>query len=376
MMRKILGGLGLFTAGAVAVVLGASTLSTGCGSSGGSDGGTNSNSSSSSSSSSSSGGSSGAAAPETFCDGFGLKDSSSNLFLVETFNFSAQLGYKTSIGGCYNALVGYTDDAGFSGLVDGDTVQAISGILDVDQEFYGKTEGQGATATAAADPALFLAGCDDVGVYDAGPLDIDGDGGMNFTLPTAAQTVASVVSAQKVATSGPLVGVVTAVYPWTPAAGTEAAKSGNFYIQDPVAPGGTPAAGSGALVYVSKDDINSTMTIPNRGDVVSITGLSWSPYNGADKDDNLPGYTNEQVELETGSATAIAVIGNAPLPPPIQLTAADLSPTGTSEKQYYQMRVSVTPGPFTVAGTGQYSGSSPNFDCPAQLTTVIPASGD
>jgi hypothetical protein len=115
------------------------------------------------------------------------------------------------------------------------------------------------------------------------------------------------------------------------------------------------------------------LTIPARGDVVSLTDFAWSPYNGADKTDNLPGYTNDQNQIASATGSTISVIGNAPLPPPVPLTAADVSPTGTSEKQYYQMRVTITGGPFTVDGTGQYDPSSSQWDCPAQLTTIIPA---
>jgi hypothetical protein len=139
-----------------------------------------------------------------------------------------------------------------------------------------------------------------------------------------------------------------------------------------VAAGGTPAAGSGVLVYMSKDDIGSNVA-PQRGDVVSITGFTWSPYNGHDKTDNLPGYSNSQNQLSSGTGAVVTVIGTAPLPPPVPLTAADLSPSGSSEKQYYGMRVNVTGGPFTVSGTG--AGDYPSWTCPAGLTTVHTPSG-
>jgi hypothetical protein len=374
MMRKIFGGLGVLACGGLTIAFATSTLSVGCGSSS-SSGGTSTGGGGTTGSANgggTSGGSTGSAAPEVFCDGFGLKDSSNNQFLVETYSFSGAL--KT--GGCYNELVGYSKDAGFTGLIDGNSVTTVGGIWDVDQEFGGKLEGTGATPISAADPAIFPGGCDDMGIVDAGPLDIDGDGGMNFTLPTGAQTVASVVATTSVATTGPIVGVVTAVYPWTPAAGSTAAKSGSFYMQDPVAAGGTPAPGSGTLVYMNKDDIGSNIA-PNRGDVVTVTGFTWSPYNGADvKDDNLPGYTNNQNQVSSGTGAAVTVIGTAPLPPYVSLTAAQLSPTGTSESAYYQMRVTVTGGPFTVDGTGAADPSSSSWDCPAPIETISTSTSD
>jgi hypothetical protein len=284
------------------------------------------------------------------CDGFGL-EAGGDQFLIETEAFYPSL----QVGGCLATLVGYSKDAGFTGYVSGTTVQQAGGILDVDI-VDDAAEGIGPNPTAAADPVLFLGGCDDMGL---GPYTGDGDGGMNYAFPIGGQTVASVVAAQAVA-GGPLVGVVTAVYPWT--SGVLTPKSGMFYIQDPVPSGGTPAPGSGVLVYMGKNDIGSN-AVPNRGDVVILSGFVWSPYNGTNRTVDLPGYTNDQVQIGSTASATVTVIGNAPLPPPVSLTPADLSPTGTSEKQYYQMRVTVSGGPFTVDGA--------NTSCPVPVESTV-----
>jgi hypothetical protein len=327
------------------------------GGSGGTTGGNGGTTGSGNGGGTSTGGSTGGNTPETFCDGFGVKDSSGNPMLVETYSFSTAL----KAGNCYDTMVGYVKDAGgFIGWKDGTSITAVGGIYDVNlSDNY--TMGTGSTPVSPAPAVIFPGGCDDMGLTGSTN---DGDGGMNFTAPAGAITVAAAVAqAGSITASTVVYGVVTAVYDWTPPQGSTGAKSGSFYLQDVVAPGGTPAPGSGISVYMNKADIGTNVN-PNRGDVVTITGFTWSPYDGSDSKTSPPepGFTDDQNQLGSSSTSKVTVIGNAPLPPPVSLPATSLSPTATTS-QYFGMRVTATGGPFTVQG------SDGNNDCPAGVET-------
>ncbi len=311
-----------------------------------SSGGTTSGSSSSSSSSSSSG----TVTSKTYCDGVGLSAAGETIY-AQTYWFEAGL----KAGGCFPTIMG---SAAGGGWTDGTSVSAASGILDYDVEDNG---GAGPSAHAAL--VIFAAGCEDFGLPQNGET-IDGNGAASFPPPANGQTVASVVSSQAV--TGAVYGVVTAVEPWALATATAAAKHGAFYLQDPGS--GLAEPGSGILVFVPASVVSATVpaaAAPNRGDVVALTGFTWSPYNGSTA--SSPGYVNSQNQLQAGAAASLQVIGTAPLPPPVPLAIGNLVPTGTS--QYLGMRVSSADGPFTVAGSG------PSNSCPASIADVVAPGG-
>ncbi len=328
-----------------------------CGNGGGtSDGGSGTGSGGTTGSSSSSGGTTGGGAI-TYCDGFGVQDSSAAQMVVETYSFSGAL--KT--GGCYNTMVGYEKDAGgFVGWSDNTTIQNVGGIYDINlSDNY--TEGTGSQAVSQAPAVIFPGGCDDMGL-GSGTNGIAGDGGMNFTAPSGASTVAEAVTQGSSFSAGATVwGVVTAIYPWT---GGSTPKSGSFYIQDVVTDGGMPAPASGIAVYVNKANVG-TMVPPSRGDVVTLSGFTWSPYDGHNSKATPPepGFTNKQNQLASTASSAVIVIGTAPLPAPVPLPATQLSPT-QSTSQYFGMRVTATGAPFTVKGTDG------NNDCPPQVENI------
>ncbi len=293
---------------------------------GGTSGGTTSGGSTGGGSTSggSSGGSTGA--PTTYCDGFKVNAADGGSVYVESYSFGK------SLSSC-------STSTNPSKMTDGTTLTTLGGILDLDTSDNG---------SGSPVPAIFPAGCDDLGET----VTTSNDGGMNYTMPSGGMTVAAAVAAAGMTPA--LVGVVTAVYPWScTATGCTGTKTGTgtIYVQDPVAAGATPANGSGIELYMHEGGSGSINvnygTAPNRGDVIQVTNLKWSPYKGVN-------------QFAATSTTQVSVIGNAPIPPAVPVTPSDVN-TGTS---YHGMRVTVTGGPFTVDGSG---GSTPDT-CPSALT--------
>ncbi len=238
-----------------------------------------------------------------YCDGFAADDPSGVEILVGVQLFWQAL----SGGGCQATLE-----------QDGGSYAAPGGIWDVDPDDNG---------TTGPVYALFPGGCDDMGL---GPFAGVGDGGLNYTPPAGALTVAQAIQTQGASMS--VYGVVTAFYPWT------SGKSGLVYLEDPVPPGGTPAPRSGLAVYVALADVPSIGTnVPARGDVVEFSALAYEPFAG-------------RTELATSASSTMAIVGNAPLPPPVPLPASALAPSGAAQSvpSYTGMRVVARPGPFDV----------------------------
>jgi hypothetical protein len=239
--------------------------------------------------------------------------------LLETFVFDAQL----TADGCDTTLTAETS---------GSELTSVGGIYDVDSNDNG--------ATPPSD-AIFPAGCDDLGLSTFVP-----PSGSPYTPPTGASTIAAAYGQTGTLS---IYGVVTAIKPWT---STPTLYSGQLYLQDPTT--GTPAPKSGALVYLTKTYAATYGTAPVRGDVVEITNVAWSPYNG-------------QNQFAAGVSTVVTILGTSPLPPAVSLGSTDVGPTATANgQQYWGMRVSVNDGPFTVTG----SGTSGN--CPASLEDTVP----
>ena len=221
--------------------------------------------------------------------------------------------------GCGSTIAAYADQS---------SVSAISGIFDLD------TRDNGAGSPA---PALFVSNCSDLGLA-------------GFTNPTATtitppQNAMTVAAAYGTSSTGVTVyGVVTAVSPWT---STGTLASGSIYIQD--AASGTPAIHSGTEVYFTKTYAASYGTAPAVGDVVAVTGLSWSPYEGVN-------------EFAVSSTTTVTKLGTSPLPAAVSITPAQAAQSSyVTSSGYEGMRVTVSGGPFTV------NGSATSQTCPTQL---------
>ncbi len=173
------------------------------------------------------------------------------------------------------------------------------------------------------------------GLYPGGCDDVGGQGGPasgTFTAPDAGMTVAAAVTAAKAAPDGgytaDVYGVVTFV-----SSGWGGKNGSNFYLQDPAA--GTPVAGSGVDIYVGSRVTNLPASAPARGDVVLVTGVKWSPYNGI----NEFGYQD---------GSTLTVLGQSALPTPFTATAAQLAPTAGALDGYKGMRVTAT-GSFAIS---------------------------
>lgn len=239
--------------------------------------------------------------------------------LLETFVFDAQL----TTDGCATTLDGET-----SGL----ELTSVGGIYDLD------THDNGATPSSNV---IFPAGCDDLGLSTFVP-----PAGTPYTAPAGASTIAAAYGQTGTLS---IYGVVTAINPWE---STPTLYSGEVYLQDPAS--GTPAPKSGALVYFNKVNAATYGTPPVRGDVVEVTNVTWSPYDG-------------QNEFAAGATSVVTILGTSPLPAAISLGSADLGPTATTNgQQYWGMRVSVNDGPFSVTG------SSASGTCPASLEDAVP----
>ena len=143
------------------------------------------------------------------------------------------------------------------------------------------------------------------------------------------------------------------MYGWT--AGTTA-KSGTLYIQDQVAAGGTAVAKSGVQIYFPASGASTYGAVPTIGNVVSITGLSWSPYAGANM------YPVAANQYSASATTKVSVLGSAALPPPVMVPASMVSPTSSLTATGFEgMRVIVTGSSFKVQG------SENSNTCPASL---------
>jgi len=255
-----------------------------------------------------------------YCDGFACEDPSANQVLVDTSIFYQAL----SGGGCLAQL-----------QLDGGAYPIVGGIWDTD------TDDNGGGPTPV--DAIFPGGCDDMGL---GPFGGVGDGGLNFTAPGGALTVAQAVASQG---SGMNVyGVVTALYGWA----LSPAKSGLVYLQDPVA-SGSPPQKSGIAVYV-KDTYVATIgsAIPARGEVVEFTAVDYKPFDGQD-------------ELAITSGSTLVALGNAPLPPPVSLPSSALGAGGGAASLPYKgMRVVAQSASCQVVDA-----------CPLDLQFVYPDGG-
>ncbi len=241
----------------------------------------------------------------TYCDGIQVSSGSNDVYLLmypESQDVAASCGTLAT-------------DAGFA---TSGTLHVVGGIWD-----------SYAYAQSGAINGLYPGGCDDVGVGN-GPT------GGSFTAPDAGMTVAAAVAAAKAAPDGgftaDVYGVVTFV-----ASGWGGSNGGNFYVQDPVA-SGAPQPGSGVDIYFGSSLKNAPANAPNRGDVVLLTGLSWSPYKGI----NEFGYQ---------ATSTMTTLGQSALPPPVSATAAQLAPTSTSLDAYKGMRVADTTDNFTISAT-------------------------
>ncbi len=297
---------------------------------------------------------SGPAGPTVFCNGFGLKDGAGDAFFVQTYAFSGEI----AADGCYWQVMGTGLHGGWA---DGQSVPSVGGILDVDV-----SDDVAESGGVPASNVLFATSCADLGFPDGG---LGCPDLQSFTPPDGGQTVAQVVEAQAV--HGPVYGVVTAIYPWTPPTHNNTASYGLFYLQDLVALGGTPAPHSGISVYVDPSVVTASVPAaapPKVGDVVVLTGFTWSPYTGGSSGGNLPGYSNAQFQLTTGPEANLQVAAASCLPPPVTIRPSDAAP-GAGPSPYAGMRVLVSGGPFTVAG------SQASSDCPPAVEYRSPWSG-
>jgi hypothetical protein len=293
---------------------GSSTSSTGSGSSGtGSGSGSGSSSSGSTANLSCDAG--------YFCNGLEFRDSS----MVDVF-----LGdYPEADNLVFNCKTSW-DGLKDAGLPT--TVSQISGVMDLDTSVQ---IAEGANGTLFA---LFPESCFDIGV-DAGPA-LPTMGSLP-SMPSGAISVNTALTTSSGVTGATLFGIVTYVKSpyWdtdvTPAKG----ESGTLYIQDPPPSSGTPVPLSGVNIYIpgsAEDGIvvsdagaigypyaDGGLTL---GDVVTITNVSTDNYEA-------------QRELEYSKTSVITVLGQTTLPPPIPLTATQLSAGSATATSYAGMRV-------------------------------------
>lgn len=309
----------------------AAALAVACSSSGGSDGGTDAGNS---------GGTDAGGTPDsgmmvagmTYCDGFGAVDSTSgDTVLVETYSFGKALETE----GCDDTVEAFADKT---------AITQVGGIYDLD------------TSDNAIGAVIYPANCGDLGLPG-----FTQPTGTTITPPTGISTVAAAIVGGQASTS--LYGVVTAIYPWraggtiTEADGgtyTETAAGGTIYVQDATASGATPAPSSGIEIYVPKA-ADAIMAIPVVGNVVSFTGLKWSPYKGAN-------------QFEASAASVVTVLGTSPLPTPVMLTPAEVGTTALASPTAEGMRV-------IVSGSFKVSGSETSGTCPAGVSYTEPAGG-
>ncbi|MHB8417912.1 MAG: single stranded DNA-binding domain-containing protein [Myxococcales bacterium] len=261
-----------------------------------------------------SGGSSGGSGGTTYCDGVQITNGSGTADDLLLYPIAGDVNPSAC-----SALVKSEDDAGNPIFAFAGTLTQAGGIWDSD-------------AFASGVNGLYPGGCDDVGVG------LPPAGNTPFTPPASALTVQQAVAAATdggASASYALYGIVTFVAPWA------AGGSGSFYLQDP-ASGGSPAPYSGIDIYVPKGA--GPATVPSRGEVVEVTDVSWSPYNGVN-----------EFAFASDGGSSLNSLGQATLPPPVAATAAQLAPSSTALDQYKGMRV-IDAESFTV-------GSS----CPAAL---------
>ncbi len=296
MARRCLSVVGIL---ALAACSGGSSVADGGAGTGGSTGGTGTG-----------GGNSGTAFD---CDGMQISNTAGASAYLLLYPLAGDVA-----SGC-SPLVTGVDDAGNPIFAFAGTLAQAGGIWD-------------AFAYSSTGPidGLYPGGCDDVGVGQA-------PAGGGFTAPDAGTTVRAAVAAGLGGVDGGLDfhGVVTFVSPWAGDVG------GSFYLQDPVSDGGPPEPGSGIDVYVASGA--GGPPVPRRGDVVLLTGMAWSLYDGVD-------------QFEFQSTSTLTVLGQAPLPPPVAATAAQLAPGSTALDAYRGMRV--------VDAESFIEGTS----CPAALT--------
>jgi hypothetical protein len=211
-------------------------------------------------------------------------------------------------------------DSTFDSLSDaGTALPALGGILDTSSY-----------SSQAGLLTVFPSGCEDLGIGSAPVISATA-----FTPPTGATTVAAVRTAQAVTTVYGIVTYVDAPFYNTT---TMASEDALLYLQDQPGASGT-APLSGISVYI--DDMWTTSTGTNgypdggvtRGDVVSISGLTWSPYDGQD-------------QLAWGSSAELTVLGTQPLPTAVSLSSSDIA--GTKGQQYLGMRITQSDAPDKV----------------------------
>lgn len=259
-------------------------------------------------------------ASSTYCDGFAAENSSSDSVNVQTFAFEDTLKTES----CSSTINAYTD---------GTSLTTLTGVFDLD------TSDNGAGSPA---PAIFVTNCGDLGLPG-----FTAPTATSITPPSGAMTVAAAYATTS--TSVTVYGVVTAVYAWgtDPDTTPPAATAGTIYIQDPAS--GTPAAKSGTEIYFGKANEATYGTPPTVGEVVAVSGLKWSPYQGVN-------------QFEATAGTTVTSLGTSPLPAPVSITAAQAGMSSyVTSSGYEGMRVSVTGGPFTVHG------SKASNTCPTQL---------
>ena len=258
--------------------------------------------------------------PPTYCDGFEAQDSTTmDDVNVQTYAFGGTL--KSEM--CNTTIDGYAD---------GTAITSISGILDLDT---------GDNGTGSPAPSIFASNCGDLGLAFTAPT------ATTFTPPAGALTVAAGIAGA--GTSGVnIYGVVTAVYAWGIDPDTMKATTGTIYIQDATTGTAMPATKSGTEIYFSKTNEASYGTAPNVGDVVEVTNLGWSPYQGVN-------------QFAASATTVVTHLGTSPLPNAVPITPANAGMASyVTSSGYEGMRVSVT-GSFKVHGSG------PSGTCPTWL---------
>lgn len=207
----------------------------------------------------------------------------------------------------------YNNDAG--------VIQALTGVLD-------------SNIGAKMPPiyAIFPSDCADLGATGDTFLT---DGG--YTAPAMFTTVAAGVSSAS--TVSLMLGVVT----WTNGPYTSPTlgpKGGTIYIQDPVAPGSTPGAGSGIAIYFPKGSLSQYPTGGlHPGQVITLSNLKWSPYMS-----KTTSASQKQFEVQANSV--VTLLGTTNLPPPVPVSASQIVPSAMP--QYLGMRVVQTGGPDTL----------------------------
>ncbi len=244
--------------------------------------------------------------PKTYCDGAEYKDGSGNEVVIDGYQYvgSSWTGSEQGSPSALNGLWAISGDDGTSTILYATSAGDLSGTA--------PSGGNAAPAT-----------------------------------PSGSNTIAAIQGG-----SGTWTGTVT-ISGVVIAAGKASSKTGtySYYIEDPVASGGTPAAHSGVEVYVSKGQVNgAASTPPAVGDYVTVSGTAGA-YKGANE--------MEKLTAQTTVASGVA------LPPPYVVNDASQASTGNGAElqAYLGVYISVK-GPFTKV---------PNSDTPTTEGGACPA---